>query len=629
MKSQEIRQKFLRFFQEKGHKIIPSASLIPEHDPTVLFISAGMQPLVPYLLGEKHPEGKRLVNVQKCLRTDDIEEVGDTYHHTFFEMLGNWSLGYRQATKVQSSKSKVRSFGVPLRGTTIDNSSYWKEEAIKYSWEFLTDKKWLGIDKNKIAVTCFAGDKDAPRDTESEKIWLRLGIPKERIVFLGKEDNWWGPIGEIGPCGPDTEIFVWIADELPPRNFDPKDERWVEVWNDVFMEYDRIRKQGNKEARKQYEYIKLKQKNVDTGMGLERVAAVMQGTADDYQTDLFLPIIGKIEEFSGKKYLPADLKTEKRAFRIIADHLRAAVFILGDENKIEPSNIDRGYVLRRLIRRAIRYGRQLEIKENFVSEIAKIVIRQMQSVYPELKINKDFIIAQLEREEEKFAKTLERGLKEFERIIKRKKKITGEESFLLFQSFGFPYEMTEELSREKGIKISKEDFEKEYKKHQELSRTASAGMFKGGLAEAGEQTTKYHTATHLLLAALKRVLEDPNIEQKGSNITTERLRFDFNYPQKLTEEQIKKVENLVNEQIKMKLPVDMMEMTLEEAKNIGATGVFEAKYGEKVKVYKIGEFSLEICGGPHVKNTGELGHFKIIKEGSSGAGIRRIKAVLE
>ncbi len=612
MKSAEIRKKFLDFFKEKGHKIISSASLIPENDPSVLFTTAGMQPLVPYLLGEVHPEGKRLVDIQKSLRTDDIEEIGDTYHHTFFEMLGNWSLG-----------------------------DYWKKDAIEWSWEFLTDKKWLGINKDKIAVTCFAGDETAPRDEESEKIWLDLGVPRERIVFLGKEDNWWAPVGDTGPCGPDTEIFVWVDDRNdPPKKFDPKDERWVEVWNDVFMAYNRKAKKQEtrlakamakrvKKTKDEYIYEDLKQKNVDTGMGLERVTAVMQGTADNYQTDLFLPIINKIEEISGVEYLTSDVKKEKRFFRIIADHIRASVFILGDEKGIIPSNTDQGYVLRRLIRRAIRYGRQLGIEDNFTLEIANVVIDLMKNVYPELEQNRDFITTELVREENKFNKTLERGLKEFERIAKENKSISGEDSFLLFQSYGFPYEMTEELSLEKGIKINKEDFNKEYEKHQDLSRTASAGKFKGGLAEAGEETTKYHTATHLLLASLKRVLGDDSITQRGSNITSERLRFDFNYPEKLTDKQIKKVEDMVNEQIQKKIPVEVMEMDLDRAKEIGAEGVFEGKYGDRVKVYKMGDFSLEICGGPHLKNTKDLGKFKIIKEQSSSAGVRRIKAVLK
>jgi len=617
MTSSEIREKFIKFFESKGHKAIPSASLIPENDPTVLFTTAGMQPLTPYLMGEKHPEGVRLANVQKCLRTDDIDEVGDEVHHTFFEMLGNWSLGYAQ------SELKVESYKVIKENT----GPYWKREAIRFSFEFLTSKEWMGIPIEKMAITCFAGDADAPRDEESVNTWLELGISKERIAFLGKKHNWWPTGGKLpGPQGPDTEMFMWTREGAVPEKFDPANNNWVEVWNDVFMQYNKVGKK----------YHDLPQKNVDTGMGLERMTAVMSGLDDNYLTDLFINIIQKIEEVSGKKY-----QENKKAFRIIADHLRAAVFILGDENNITPSNTLQGYVLRRLIRRAISYGKKIEAIEGFVTRVAEVIIDKYKDIYPELERNREKILSELNQEEIKFGKTLEKGLKEFEKIAGQKggstslrevepPKITGEDAFLLFQSYGFPIEMTVELAEERGLKVDLEGFKKEFEKHQELSRTASAGMFKGGLADSGVETTKLHTAAHLLLASLRQVIgeEHGQINQKGSNITAERLRFDFNYPNKLTDEQIKKVEDLVNQKIKDEIDVEMMEMDLEDAKNIGATGAFESKYGNRVKVYKIGDYSLEICGGPHAKNTKELGQFKIIKEESSSSGVRRIKAVL-
>ncbi|MDO8663924.1 MAG: alanine--tRNA ligase [Candidatus Wildermuthbacteria bacterium] len=575
MNSGELRKKFLEFFEKNGHEIIPSASLIPENDPTVLFTTAGMHPLVPFLLGEKHPSGKRLANVQACVRTDDINEVGDEVHHTFFEMLGNWSLG-----------------------------DYFKKEAINFSFEFLTKKEWLGLEKEKLAISVFAGDNDAPKDEKSKEIWLSLGIPEARIKDLPKQDNWWGPAGATGPCGPDTEMFYWVGREPVPKEFDPKDKRWVEIWNDVFMEYFK-----NKEGR----YEPLSQKNVDTGMGLERISAAINGLDDNYQSDLFLPIIKKIEELSGKKY-----EDGKKGFRIVVDHIKAATFIIGDKNGVEPSNVGRGYVVRRLIRRAVRYGKQLGISGVFTFKLAEEVIEIYQDTYPELRRNKDFIINQLTKEEEKFEKTLDLGLKEFNK---------GTDPFILFTTYGFPIELTQELAKEKGREIDMEKFDDDFKKHQELSRTASSGMFKGGLADAGEIATKYHTTTHLLLAALRQILGSETY-QKGSNITAERLRFDFNFSQKLTEEQIKKIEDLINQKIKEDMAVEMIEMPRAEALKIAKISFDPAKYGDIVKVYKIGDFSVELCGGPHVKSTAELGKFKIIKEEASSSGVRRIRAVL-
>jgi len=602
MTSKELRSKYLEFFKARGHAVIPSASLIPENDPTALFTTAGMHPLVPYLIGEKHPEGKRLVNAQKCVRTDDIEDVGDTTHHTFFEMLGNWSLG-----------------------------DYFKKEAIKLSWEFLISPDWLELDKEKIAVSVFAGDKDAPFDKESFSIWKSLGISEARIAKLPKKNNWWGPAGQTGPCGPCTEMFYWTGDSAKvPVGFNDDNALWVEIWNDVFMEF-------NKKADGSFKL--LKQKNVDTGMGLERTLAVLNNFDDNYKTDLFFNIINKIKRLSGKEY---EEEGTIRAIRIIADHLRAATFIIGDDKGVTPSNTDQGYVVRRLLRRAIRYGKQLGIEEkSWTKEVAKIVIHDYAEAYPELRRNANFIIEQFKEEEEKFGKTLERGLKEFENQKSKIKNqndnlkckiISGKSAFDLYQSYGFPIEMTIELARENGFTVDEDGFEKELEKHQELSRTASAGKFKGGLADASEETKKLHTAAHLLLAALRKVLGD-QVFQKGSNITAERLRFDFSHKEKMIPEQIKEVEDLVNKAIKDNLSVVCEEMPLPEAKKKGAMGVFESKYGERVKVYKVGEderqFSYEICGGPHVNRTGELGHFKIIKEESSSAGVRRIKAVLE
>ncbi len=603
MNSLELRQKYLDFFVSHNHAVISSASLIPENDPTVLFATAGMHPLVPYLLGEKHPAGARLTSAQKCIRTGDIDEVGDRTHHTFFEMMGNWSLG-----------------------------DYFKRDSINYSWEFLTDPKWLGLDKNRIAVSVFKGDDDAPFDDEAYSIWQEIfkanNLPIERIAKLPKKNNWWGPAGTTGPCGPDTEIFYWSGDAHKiPASFNDDNDFWVEIWNNVFMQY-------NKNAEGKFEA--LKQKNVDTGLGLERVSAVMIGVDDNYKTDLFLNIICKIEELSGLKYGESEEIT--RAMRIIADHIKAATLIIGDDHGITPSNTDQGYVVRRLIRRAIRYGKQIGIaKDLWTAEIAQVVIKDYQKIYSELSRNHEFIINNLNKEEEKFSRTLEKGLMEFKKL--ETKDISGVEAFNLYQSYGFPLEMTEELAKEKGVNVDRAGFEAELKKHQDLSRTAAAGKFKGGLADAGEETTKLHTAAHLLLAALRQVLGE-HVVQKGSNITPERLRLDFSHPEKMTPGQIAQVENLVNSAIANNFNVVCEELSLEEAKKRGAMGVFDSKYGEKVKVYTVSyvkpdgspeiekAFSQEICGGPHVDATGILGHFKIQKEEASSSGVRRIKAVL-
>jgi len=608
MKVKELRQKYLDFFAAKDHAIISSASLIPENDPTVLFTTAGMHPLVPYLLGEKHPAGNRLVNAQKCIRTDDIDEVGDATHHTFFEMMGNWSLG-----------------------------DYFKEEAINFSWEFLTSPKWLNLDINRLAVSVFKGDEDAPYDEEAYLIWEKIfkdnGLPVSRIAKLPKKNNWWGPAGTTGPCGPDSEMFYWSGPaEQVPDSFNDDNDLWVEIWNDVFMQYNKTA-EGNFEP--------LKQVNVDTGLGLERVLAIINGLEDNYQTELFLPLINKIEKLSGQKY-GADKKTTK-AMRIIADHLKAATFIIGDDKGLSPSNTGQGYVLRRLIRRAIRHGRQLGISQDlWTKEIASAVIEIYRETYEELNKNRLFVFENLDGEEDKFNKTMEKGILEFNKLADSNTKayITGQDAFMLYQSYGFPLEVTEELALEKGIKVDKAGFMMELEKHQELSRTASAGKFKGGLADHSEETTKLHTAAHLLLASLRQVLGD-HVVQRGSNITPERLRFDFSHSDKMTPEQINQVESLVNGAISASLPVTCEELSLAEAKERGAMGVFDSKYSERVKVYTASTlkpdgkpeldkaFSQEICGGPHVENTGILGKFSIQKEESSSAGVRRIKAVLE
>ncbi len=599
--SKELRQKYIDFFKSKGHTQIPSASLIPENDPSVLFTTAGMHPLVPFLSGEKHPAGKRLVDFQKCVRTGDIDAVGDQWHLTFFEMLGNWSLG-----------------------------DYFKREALEWSWEFLTSPQWLGIPKERLAVTVFGGDKDAPFDEEAYNIWKELGVAEERIYKYGKQENWWGPAGKTGPCGPDSEMF-YITDQKPcGPNCQPSCScgRYVEIWNDVFMQY-------NKTAEGKYE--PLKQKNIDTGMGVERVVAVLNGYQDNYQ-ELLKPVIQKVEQLSGKAYLSSAETT--KSMRIIADHLRAATFIMGDDLGVAPSNVDQGYVVRKLIRRAIRHGRMIGIQQNFTRQIGMVVIETMGDVYPELEQNRKFVLDNLTIEEDKFMATLQKGLRVFKDSLGKlestksgqKKLINGKLAFDLYQTYGFPLELIKELAKEQGLAVDEQEFAEEFKKHQEKSRTAAAGKFKGGLGDHSEMAIKYHTATHLLHAALRQVLGS-HVAQKGSNITDERLRFDFSHGEKMTEEEKQKVEAIVNEQIAKDLPVSWQEMSLEEAKAKGAIGLFEHKYGNKVKVYIIGDeehpFSREICGGPHVTSTGVLGHFRIKKEQASSAGVRRIKAVLE
>lgn len=592
--SDELRQMYLDFFKSKGHAVIKSASLIPENDPTVLFTTAGMHPLVPYLLGEKHPAGTRLTDVQKCVRTGDIDEVGDESHCTFFEMLGNWSLG-----------------------------DYFKKEAIAWSFEFLTDEKWLGIDKDKLYFSCFAGDEDAPRDMEAYETWRSLGVADDHIFFLPKENNWWGPAGVTGPCGPDTEMFIDTGKPACGPECSPACDcgKYLEIWNDVFMEY-------NKQA--DGTFAPLEQKNVDTGMGLDRTIAILQGKKSVYETDVFAPIIAKIEELSGKKYEGADEDT-KKAFRIVADHIRCATFMIGDERGITPSNVDQGYVLRRLLRRAIRFAGKLGIAEGSLSQIARVVIGKYGHAYEELETNEQKILTEIEKEEERFQKTITQGLKEFEKVaanLKEGDTIDGKSAFRLYDTFGFPIEFTLELADERGLKVDKEGFDKAFEHHQELSHAGAEQRFKGGLADTSEQTARLHTATHLLNAALRKLLSE-DIKQKGSNITAERLRFDFNFDRKVERDELDKLEEYVNEAIAAGLDVVEEEMTVDEAKAQGAMGVFDSKYGELVKVYTIPGYSKEICGGPHAKNTAELGHFKIKKEQSSSAGVRRIKAVLD
>jgi len=612
MNRKQLIKEYIEFFKSKNHKEIPNSSLIPENDPTVLFTTAGMHPLVPFLLGQTHPLGKRLCNVQKCIRTQDIEEVGDEFHLTFFEMLGNWSLG-----------------------------EYFKKEAIEMSLEFLT--KNLKIPVEKIIITCFKGNNNAPKDKEASEIWGSLGIPKQKITFLGEKDNWWGPAGKTGPCGPNTEMFV----------------NDCEIWNDVFMQYNKT---------DESKFQPLKQKNVDTGMGVERTLAILNNKSSVYETEPFKKIIKKVGQLSKKKSLH-----NNRAARIIADHIKASCFIIADG--ITPSNIEQGYVLRRLIRRAIRYGRELNLK-NFTTKIAEPVF-EIYNDYKHLQKNKKKILEELEKEENRFLETLERGLRILEKIFKEKEPIdkkkfsilmrdpnkalligrifnlkrnkkdyslkkpkiskqeidkaslSGKETFLLYQSYGFPLEMVDELAMAKGLLVDHHSFREEMQKHQQLSRTATEGKFKSGLADNSEKVTKLHTTTHLLAQALRQVLNKPDLHQKGSNITPERIRFDFNFDRKLTKEEIEKIEDLVNQKIKQAIPVIREEMTPEQAKGSGAQGIFNAKYGDKVSVYSIGDFSKEICAGPHVKNTSELGIFKIKKEESSSAGVRRIKGVLE
>ena len=588
--SNSLREMYLNFFKEKGHAIIPSASLIPENDPSVLFTTAGMHPLVPYLLGEKHPSGTRLTDVQKCVRTGDIDDVGDPSHCTFFEMLGNWSLG-----------------------------DYFKKEMIAWSYEFLTSEKYLGIPVEKLAVTVFEGDDDAPRDEEAANYWANAGIPKNRIFYLPKKHNWW-IAGNTGPCGPDTEMFIDRGNPCGP-NCSPACScgNFLEIWNDVFMQFE-------KKADGTYE--NLKQKNVDTGMGLERTLSILNGVPTVYDTDVFEGARAEIEALTGKKYGESDDVT--KAFRIILDHTRTATFMLGDTKGVTPSNVDQGYVLRRVIRRAVRYGKQIGLEQGSLSKIALKFIEKYASVYPELKQNEDKIIAELNKEEDKFGKALEDGLKEFNKVVKfvQGDVFPGKTAFRLFETYGFPIEMTEELAKENGFTLDKEGYNQAYKKHQEQSQAGAEQKFKGGLAEQNEVTARLHTATHLLNAALKAVLKDDNINQRGSNITVERLRFDFNFDRKVTPEELLEIEKWVNDAIKANVPVTMEEMTVEEAKQAGAVGIFTNKYGDRVKVYTMGKYSKEICGGPHAKTTGELHEFKIKKEEASSAGVRRIKAVL-
>jgi len=594
--STELRSKFVKFFKDRGHTHIPAASLIPENDPSVLFTTAGMHPLVPFLLGEKHPAGRRLVNFQKCLRTGDIDEVGDNHHLTFFEMLGNWSLGD------------------PAAPDGIGETGYWKKEAINWSWEFLTDKKWLGLNPNKFAVTVFAGDKDSPFDQESYDLWLKVGISQKRIAKLDKTENWWPAGGhQLGPQGPDTEIFYWTGAEPVPDKYDPKDKRWFEVWNNVFMQYNKV---------DEYKFEPLKQKNVDTGMGLERTLCALNGFGNVYEIDTLRALMDKI-------MVLANDKTMIMPMRIIADHLRASIFIIADG--IIPSNLKQGYVLRRLLRRVIRYAKDLSLPSNYLNELIDLTIASNSHDYPELKEKKKDIKKEIQEEEKRFHKTLAGGLKIISQLPKNYV-FTGKDAFALSATYGFPLEMSIEEAKRYDLNIDEKNLRKEYDtefaKHQKLSRTAAAGMFKGGLANHSELITKYHTATHLLHAALRQIL-GKQVEQKGSNITEARLRFDFSHQEKLTPEQLKTIEELVNKKIKEDLPITFQEMSLTEAQKSGAIGLFADKYGDQVKVYTIKNFSKEICGGPHVAKTGELGNFKIIKEEASSAGIRRIKAVLE
>ena len=584
-----LREKFLKFFADRGHAVIQSASLIPENDPSVLFTTAGMHPLIPYLLGQKHPKGTRLTDVQKCVRTGDIEEVGDDSHLTFFEMLGNWSLG-----------------------------DYFNHESIKWSFEFLTSKDYLGLDVNRISVTVFAGDEDAPRDEDSANVWKACGIPAERIFYLPKKNNWW-IAGTTGPCGPDTEIFWDTGKPACGPNCDPSCDcgKYLEIWNNVFMQFNR-QADGT--------YLPLAQKNVDTGMGLERTVCVLNGLKSVYDIDLFAGALAKIQELSGKTYD----ETTKKAMRVIADHVRTATFLLGDPVGVVPSNVDQGYVLRRLIRRAVRMANSLGMPKGSIAEIAKVYIEVYKDVYTELTENATKIIDELNKEEEKFSKTLVAGEKEFFKVISHipGNVVPGGTAFKLYDTFGFPVEMTVELAAEQGFTVDLDGFKKKFAEHQAKSQAGSEQRFKGGMAEGGGiETTHLHTATHLLQAALRRVLGD-EVKQKGSNITPERLRFDFSFGRPMTKEEIAEVERLVNQAIQAKMPITCVELPIEEARKTGAIGLFGDKYGEVVKVYTMGDFSKEICGGPHAENTGDLGTFVITKEQSSSSGVRRIKAEL-
>lgn len=598
MTANELRSKYIAFFKSKGHAEISGQSLIPENDPSVLFTTAGMHPLVPYLLGEKHPAGTRLTDYQKCVRTGDIDEVGDPSHLTCFEMLGNWSLG-----------------------------DYFKKESIAFSYEFLTSKDWLALDPKKISVTVFAGDENAPRDEEAASYWKEVGMPEDKIAYLPASDNWWAA-GPTGPCGPDTEIFYWVGEGMPPEgsNKDTDSANWMEIWNNVFMQFER---------KDEKTLVPLPKQNVDTGMGLERTNCILQGKTSVYLTEVFMPIINTIEKLAGYTYGTDEAKD--RSVRIIADHSRSSVFILGDQKGVSPSNIGAGYVLRRLIRRAVREGMKLGIDRDFLAEIAGTVISNFKNAYPELEQNAQKVKSELTQEEQKFREALKNGEKEFQRLLPNllknpKKEISGKIAFRLFDTFGYPLELTQELAAENGFTVDVEGFKEAEIKHKEASKTAEAGAAKGGLAEQSEIATKYHTATHLLQQALINILGD-QVAQKGSNINNERMRFDFTFERPMTPEEIKQAEDIVNEQIKKDLPVTMEVMSLEKAKEEGARALFTNKYGEDVKVYTIGTkddwFSKEVCGGPHVERTGLIGHFKITKEQSSSSGVRRIRAVIE
>jgi alanyl-tRNA synthetase len=599
MNVNELRSKYIEFFKSKNHAVISGQSLIPENDPSVLFTTAGMHPLVPYLLGEKHPAGTRLTDYQKCVRTGDIDEVGDPSHLTCFEMLGNWSLG-----------------------------DYFKKESIAFSYEFLTSPKWLALDPRKLSVTVFEGDEDAPRDEEAASYWKENGMPEDKIAYLPKSDNWWAA-GPTGPCGPDTEIFYWVGEGLPPvgSNKGTDSANWMEIWNNVFMQYNRIDEKT---------LVPLPKKNVDTGMGIERTNCILQGKTSVYLTEVFQPIIKKIEELSSYTYGTDEEKD--RSVRIIADHTRSAVFILGDQRGVTPDRVGAGYVLRRLIRRAVRHAMKLGIDKDFMADIAKVVVENFKAPYPELEENSNKVYTELTAEEAKFRTTLRKGEAEFQKMLPNlmknpKKIISGKVAYNLYETYGYPLELTQELGAEHGFTVDVEGFKEAERKHQEASKTAEAGKAKGGLAEQSDVTTKYHTATHLLQQALVDVL-GPQVAQKGSNINNERMRFDFTFERPMTPEEIKKVEEIVNEKIKEDLPVDMREMTLDEAKAEGARALFTNKYGEKVKVYTIGRdvkndwFSKEVCGGPHVQHTAQIGDFKIEKEQSSSAGVRRIRATI-
>ncbi|PFG04501.1 alanyl-tRNA synthetase [Bacillus sp. es.034] len=588
--SKEIRTKYFDFFKQKEHKIISDYSIVPENDPTVLFTTAGMQPLVPYLLGEPHPQGTRIANVQRCIRTGDIEDVGDDTHGTFFEMLGNWSLG-----------------------------DYFKQESIRWSWEFLTSPEWLGIPKEKLYFTVFEGDEDAPRDEESFKLWKSLGVPEDHLFFMPKEENWWGPAGSTGPCGPDTEMFYDTGKPYCSIDCDPSCScgKYVEIWNNVFMEYFK-----NENG----DYNFLSQKNVDTGMGMERILIALNG-GTIYDTDLFSGIVNITKELSGKQKFS---EKDQLSIKIVSDHLRTSTFILGDRQGVTPSNTDQGYVLRRLIRRATRHAKLLEIQDGKIADICKVVIKQYQDIYPELLHNKNRILEQIVLEEQKFNRTIQQGMKEFEKVVTKmsnRTKIDGKTAFKLYDTYGFPVELTLELAKEKGLGIDMKEYNLHFENHRKQSQLGAEKKFKGGLADNSVETARLHTATHLLHQSLREILGD-SVEQKGSNITTERLRFDFSFDRKVTKDELKRIEDLVNQEISKNHSIKSEQLSVDVAKQEGAIGLFSSKYDEVVTVYSIGDFSKEICGGPHADHTGELGKFKIKKEESSSSGVRRIKAVL-